>query len=53
MIFLVIPIVFGFIGGFWARSKNLSLVFWGITCALLPDIGLGILAFHKPGIAKA
>jgi hypothetical protein len=48
---LIIPVVLGLIGAFWAKSKNLSAGLWGILCFILPVIGLVILAFKKADLS--
>lgn len=47
MVILVIPVIFGVIGGFWANAKGLNVALWAIVCGLLPIVGLIILAFQK------
>lgn len=52
LVLFIIPIVFGFIGGFWAAAKQLNPIVWGVVCGLLPVIGLVILAFQKSKVAE-
>jgi len=46
MIILVF-VISGLIGAFWASSKNKNPFLWGILCFLFPVIGLIFLAFAK------
>lgn len=52
MVIIVIMLVFGAVGGFWANAKGLSPVLWAVVCGLFPLIGLIILAFQKPAAAR-
>jgi hypothetical protein len=50
MVIVVVMLVFGAIGGFWASSKSLNPWLWALLCACFPVIGLIILAFQRPAL---
>lgn len=47
MVFLLISVVFGLIGGFVGRAKGSSFVLWAIVCAIPPYVGLLAVAFYR------
>jgi hypothetical protein len=47
MIFIIIPIVFGLIGAAVASGKGRSPIAWFVICAVLPLVGLIILAYQS------
>lgn len=46
MIFVIVAVVAGLIGGFMAQAKGKDVALWGILCALFP-IAILILAFKE------
>src|SRR5690554_5370659 len=47
--YIIVGVIFGLIGGNWAKTKGLDAVTWGILCGLFPIALVGLAMISPDG----